>query len=102
MFDDVSAIPSGGCSVLTSGTTLSWYSGNTRKDFSVNGGKWVLYRTSTTNYASYDISGYNCIDVSTLKSNAQFEPIYYGLAFGLFIFVLVLLKWVFGGFFHVN
>ena len=102
MFDDISSIPSGGCSVLTSSDTLSWYSGNTRKDFSLNGGRWVLYRTVTANYGNYDISGYSCVDTSTLKSNAQFEPIYYGLAFGLFVFVLVFLKWVFGGIFRVN
>lgn len=102
MHDDVTDIPSSGCSVLTSGTTLQWYSGNTRKDYSLNGGRWILYRTSTINYGSYDITGFNCLDVSTLNSNAAFEPIFYGLAFGLFIFVLVLLKWVFGGFFHVN
>lgn len=89
MHDDVSTIPSSGCSVLTSSDTISNYNGNIRKDFVQNGGKWYLYRTQIANYGNYDISSYTCIDVGTLNSYAVYQPFIYGLAFALFVFVLV-------------
>lgn len=88
MHDDVSAIPSNGCNVLTSSDSISNYNGNTRKDFIQNGGKWYLYRTQTTNYGSYDTSNYSCIDVESINSYAVYQPFLYGLGFALFVFVL--------------
>lgn len=90
--DDVSEIDSSWCNVLTSSDTLVSYNGNRRIDYALNGGRWVKWR-SQTSYNSYDISSYTCIDISTLRSNAQFEPIFYAIAFMLFITVVLLFKW---------
>ena len=87
--DDVSDIPETGCTVLTSDRTVSNYNGNIRKDFVQNGGKWYLYRTQSS-YNSYDISSYNCINPSVLDSYAYYKPIFYGIGFALFVFVLAL------------
>lgn len=100
MYDDVSAIPSDGCSVLTSDTSLSNYNGRIRKDFVFNGGKWYLYRTQTSTYNDYDISSYNCIDVSSLYSYQIFTPFVYGVAFLLFAVVVVLFFKTIKGFIH--
>lgn len=89
MHDDVSAIPTTGCSVLSSSDTISNYNGNTRKDYVQVGGVWHLYRTQTTNYGSYDISSYSCINLDTINSYAIFQPFLYGLAFVLFLVVVV-------------
>ena len=88
MHDDVSSIPTSGCSVLSSTDTISNYNGNTRKDYVQNGGKWYLYRTQTSNYGDYDTSSYSCINVGDVNSYAVYEPFIYGLAFVLFVFVL--------------
>lgn len=88
--DDISSIPTGGCSVITSNSTISWYSGNTRKDFVVIGGKWYQYRTQIANYGNYDISSYSCTDITNLNSNAEFVPIYGIVAFFLFICSVIL------------
>lgn len=85
MKDDVSAIPTTGCTVVTGNTSLSNYIGRTRKDYIFIGGTWYLYRTSTSNYSDYDISGFNCIQPSDLNSYAVYTPIIYGVAFFLFI-----------------
>lgn len=90
--DDTSSIPSTGCSVITGNATITNYTGNTRKDFVQNGGKWYLYRTQTT-INNYDVSNYNCITVSDLHSNAVFEPLLYLVAFVLFISVVLLFRW---------
>lgn len=90
--DDVSAIPTTGCSVITGNAALTNYTGNTRKDFIQNGGKWYLYRTQTS-INNYDVSSYNCINVSDLHSNAVFEPLLYLVAFVLFISVVLLFRW---------
>ena len=91
MYDDVSAISNYGCNVLTGSNTLSNYNGNTRHDYIQNGGRWYLYRTQTSNIGNFDISSYNCIDISTLKSYAIYEPFVYGFGFVLFLLTL----WVF-------
>lgn len=90
MNDDVSQIPTTGCSVLSSSDTLTNYTGNVRKDFTFSGGKWILYRTQTNNYSNYDVSGYNCIVIGDLKTYAIYEPFIYICAFGLFVFVIAL------------
>lgn len=90
--DDVSEIDSSWCNVLTSSDTLVSYNGNRRIDYSLNGGRWVKWRDQTA-YNSYDIDNYLCMDVSTLKSNAQFEPIFYMIAFLLFIVTILLFRW---------
>ena len=90
MNDDVSAIPSSGCSVMSSSDYISNYNGNVKKDFVFNGGKWYLYRTQTASYGSYDISSFNCINVSDLNSNAVYLPILHFISF----FMVVVLGFV--------
>lgn len=101
MHDDVSAISSGGCNVLSSSDTISNYNNNTRKDYVFNGGKWILYRTQYTSYGSYDTSNFNCIDVTSLNSNAIFEPFIYGLGFLVFLVAIILFYKTIKGFLHV-
>lgn len=100
MKDDVVSIPTTGCSVLTGNSSLSNYNGRTRKDYIQNGGKWYLYRTQTSTYSDYDITGYNCIDVSSLSSYEIYTPIIYSIGFGLFIFTIVLFYKTIKGFIH--
>lgn len=90
--DDVSQINPSWCNVLTSSDTLVSYSGNHRIDYVLNGGRWIKWRDQTS-YSIYDISNYTCVDISTLRSNAEFEPIFYAIAFMLFITVVLLFRW---------
>lgn len=84
MHDDVSSIPLTGCNVLTGDRSISNYNGRNRIDFIFNGGKWYEYRHQTSTYNDYDITPYNCIDVSDLNTYAVFTPIMYGIGFLLF------------------
>lgn len=95
--DDVSAIPTTGCNVLNSQSTIyNYYNGN-RSSFVQIGGRWI--KNGETTY-SYSPSGLVCIDVSTLNSNAQFVPFYYMTAFALFcVSVFVFIKSI-RGFFY--
>lgn len=90
MNDDVSAIPTTGCNVLTGEKALTNYNQNVRKDFVFTGGRWILTRTSTA-VNPYNITGYECIDVSTLSTNAQMVPVYFigGVAAAIFVFALL-------------
>lgn len=101
MHDDISSIPSTGCSVLTGEHSLSNYTGNTRKDFVFNGGKWYLYRTQQANYGDYDVSSYNCITISSLNSYAIYEPFVYSIAVVLFFATVILFYKTIKGFLHV-
>ena len=100
MHDDTSAIPSTGCSVLTGNNTISNYNGRTRKDFVFNGGRWYLYRTQSSAYNDYDISGYNCITVTSLNSYEIYKPFLYGVAFALFFVTIVIFFKTIKGFIH--
>lgn len=100
MHDDVSAIPTTGCNVLSSAGAISNYNGRVRKDYVQNGGVWYHYRTQTSTYNDYDISGYNCISVESLNSYAIYEPFVYGLAFLLFIVAVVLVVKTVKGFLY--
>lgn len=101
MRDDVSAIPVNGCNVITATGSISNYNGNTRKDFVFNGSKWYPYRTQYSTYGDYNISGYNCIDISTLNTNSAFEPIFYGLGFALCVLTVVVFFKTIKGFLNV-
>lgn len=90
--DDVTEINPTWCNVLTSSDTLISYNNNNRVDYSLNGGRWVKWRSQTSSY-SYDISNYTCLDISTLRSNAQFEPFFYLVAFLLFVSTIILFRW---------
>lgn len=95
MADNIAAIPTGGCVVLTGDKSLSWFNSahTQRKDFIFNGGKWYEYRTQTNNYG-YDISQYTCLtelQLSELDTNAQYTGIFFvcGLGFALLLFSLL-------------
>lgn len=90
--DDVSSINPTWCNVLTSSDTLVSYRNNRRIDYALNGGRWIKWRDQTSTY-NYDTSNYECLDITTLKSNAQFEPIFYAIAFMLFLTVVLLFRW---------
>lgn len=85
--DDISSIPSGGCNYYN-GSTIQHYSDtHTRQTYALNGRKWVKV---SEDYSQY---GYNmpsvCFDISTLHSNAAFEPIFDAIALALGVFVFL-------------
>lgn len=84
MNDDVSAIPSSGCNVLSSNQLIYNYNNGVRQTFINVGGKWI--KSAETTY-SYSPSGYECIDVGDLSSSADLYPIYIVIAFILAVFV---------------
>ena len=86
MSDDVSSIPSTGCNVLNSATTLYNYSNNSRRTYIQVGGKWIY--TSQSSYSTLP-SGAQCIDVDSLNSRSEFYPIFIFIAFVLAVFVWV-------------
>lgn len=91
--DDVSAVSASACNVLTTSDTLASYiDRNTRIDYTFSGGKWLKYRTQTSTYG-YDTTPYNCIDITELNSYAWIEPIYYMIAFFLFVASVLLFRW---------
>lgn len=88
--DDVSDIPTTGCNVLNSQSVIYNYYNGVRSSFVQIGGKWI--KNGETTYSYYP-SGLVCINVNQLNSNAQFEPIFYSIAFMLFITVIVIFRW---------
>lgn len=86
MSDDVSAIPTTGCNVVSNSTTIYNYNSNTRKTYVQIGGKWFYTQSST--YSSIP-TGYQCIDISTINSKAEFYPIFIFFAFCLAVFVWI-------------
>lgn len=88
--DDVSDIPTTGCNVLNSQSSIYNYYNGVRQTFVQIGGKWIKNGESSYTYTP---SGLTCIDVSTLNSNAAFEPIFYAIAFMLFVAVIILFRW---------
>lgn len=86
MSDDVSAIPTTGCNVVSNSTTIYNYNSNIRKTYVQIGGKWFYTQSST--YSSIP-TGYQCIDISTINSKAEFYPIFIFLAFCLAVFVWI-------------
>lgn len=95
--DDVSAIPTIGCNVVNSQTTIYNYNNGIRQAFVQIGGRWIKNGESTY---SYTPSGLICVDVSSLNSNAAYEPFYYMTAFALFcVSVFVFIKSI-RGFFY--
>lgn len=93
MNDDTSNIVSGGCNVLTASGSLSNYNGRYKRDYTFNGGRWILYRTQTSSYNDYDISSYNCISLDDLRTNSIYEPFLMAVAFGLVVVTILLFKW---------
>lgn len=88
--DDVSEIPQSGCNVLNNPTTIYNYSNSTRRTYTNVGGKWIYSGNSPTSTQPVNAV---CIDVTQLKSNAQFEPLFYLVAFILFVATILLFRW---------
>lgn len=88
MTDDFSSLTTGAqCYVLNNATTIYSYKNNLRETFVQVGGKWKKTAQSTYNTIP---SGTYCIsynEITSLNSNAAFEPIYAVIAFGLAVFV---------------
>lgn len=91
MRDDVSAIPTTGCNYLSNSETLYNYSSNVRRTYRLVGGKWIF--TQQDNYNTLP-TGYQCIDITELSSNAVYEPFLYFVSFSLFIVCVYLFYFV--------
>lgn len=88
MTDDFSDLETGAsCYVLNSSTSIYSYKSNSRKTYTYNGGKW--YHSATTTYTSIPTNTvcWDYSDITKLNSNAEYEPIYYLIAFMLAVFV---------------
>lgn len=88
MKDDFTNLETGSsCYVLNSQTSIYSYKNNVRTTYIQVGGKW--YKQATTNYNTLPVNtvcwSYN--DITSLNSNAAFEPLYLMIAFCLAIFV---------------
>lgn len=104
MRDDVSAIVTNGCSVLTNDYTIQNYSPDhyTRRTYILHSGRWYLQRTETRNYV-FDTTGYNCLtaaDVSNLNSYSYLEPIFNFISFSLVAIVIYLFFKLIRGFLY--
>lgn len=91
MTDDFSSVPSGGCNVFTSNSSLYHYSQGSRSTFLNFGGKWI--KTSTSSYSTIP-SGYECVDISSISSNSTWEPLYMAIAFALVVATIGLFWYV--------
>lgn len=92
MTDDVSEIPTTGCNVVYSDSSIRNYSQNTRRDYVRLGRKWYLY--STSSYVNVP-SGINCVDIANVNSFPFMFPVYMFIAFVLVIVVYSLWWFVF-------
>lgn len=87
MLDDVSDIPTSGCTVINSPTVIYNYSNNIRRTYTQIGGKWLYtaqatYTTIPNNSVCVDLSDYS------LSSYNYFYPIYMFMALAVALFVL--------------
>lgn len=87
-FDDLETGAS--CYVLNSATSIYSYKNNTRKTYSLVGGKW--YHSATTTYSSYPSSSvcWSYDDITQLNSNADMYPVYMFISFALAVFTYFL------------
>lgn len=87
MADDVSNIPSTGCSVLNNSTSIYNYTNGVRTSYAQVGGKW--YEQTQSSYINIP-TGAHCLtsdELSSLNTNAAFFPIFEIIAFVLAFFV---------------
>lgn len=96
MTDDFSDLETGSsCYVLNSATSIYSYKSNSRKTYTLIGGKW--YHSATTTYTNIPTNTV-CIsysDITQLNSNAAYYPIYMMISFMLAVFVWFLWFWLF-------
>lgn len=87
MADDISNIPTQGCSILNSATSIYNYNNGVRTSYTQVGGKW--YEQTQSSYINIP-TGVHCLtssELTTLNSNAAFFPIFEIIAFALSFFV---------------
>lgn len=88
MKDDFSNIETGAsCYVLNNATTIYSYKNSTRTTYVQVGGKWYKNAVSTYTNIPNNTVCWSYSDITSLNSNAQFEPLYLMIAFCLAIFV---------------
>lgn len=88
MQDDVSSIPSTGCTTVNSSTVIYNYSNNVRRTYTQIGGKW--YYTAQQSYTNIP-SGAVCVSLDdySLSSKAEFEPIYLFMSLCIALFIII-------------
>lgn len=91
MTDDFSAVPSGGCNSFNSVSSMYHYANNSRQTFTNFSGKWI--KTAETTYSTVP-NNVVCVDLSTISSNATFEPVYMFFAYVLVLSVIGLFWYV--------
>lgn len=85
--DDVSEIPTSGCTTINSKTVIYNYSNNIRRTYTEVGGKWVY--TAQATYTSLP-NNVVCVDLSeyALSSYAYMQPVYMFIALSVALFVI--------------
>lgn len=94
MTDDFSNLEKGAsCYAISNSSTIYSYKASTRKTYIQVGGKWYQNSTSNYNYIPDSTTCYSYSDITKINSNAAFYPQYMIFAFGLAVFVwLVVFK----------
>lgn len=92
-FDDLETGAS--CYVLNNATSIYSYKSNSRKTYTLVGGKW--YYTATSTYTSIPTSTvcWSYSDITKLSSNADMYPVYMFISFSLAVFTYFLAWYLF-------
>ena len=90
MKDDFTNIETGAsCYVLNNATSIYSYKNNTRTSYIQVGGKW--YKHAATTYTNIPVNtfcwSYN--DITSLNSNAAFEPLYLFIVLQIAVAVII-------------
>lgn len=96
MTDDFDDLETGAsCYVLNNATSIYSYKSNSRKTYTLVGGKW--YHTATSTYTSIPTSTvcWAYSDITQLNSNAEMYPVYMFISFSLAVFTYFLAWYLF-------
>lgn len=92
-FDDLETGAS--CYVLNNATSIYSYKSNSRKTYTLVGGKW--YHTATSNYTNIPTNTvcWSYSDITELNSNSDMYPVYMFISFSLAVFTYFLAWYLF-------
>lgn len=96
MTDDFDDLETGAsCYVLNNATSIYSYKSNSRKTYTLVGGKW--YHTATSTYTSIPTNTvcWSYSDITELNSNADMYPVYMFISFSLAVFTYFLAWYLF-------
>lgn len=92
-FDDLETGAS--CYVLNNATSIYSYKSNSRKTYTLVGGKWYYTATSTYTNIPTNTVCWSYSDITELSSNADMYPVYMFISFSLAVFTYFLAWYLF-------